>query len=61
MLTLVLALLVFTLLHQANEGITRFRWPGPPVLAAVQVGRVRIVVRRYHPRRVYFRFSYGGV
>jgi len=61
MLTLVLGLLIFVLLHQANEGVTCFRWPGPPVLAAVQIGQARVVVRRYRRRRIYFRFSFAPI
>ena len=60
MSTIILAILVFFVLHQANEGIARIRWPGPLVLAAAQIGQVRIVLRHYRPRRVYFQFSYGG-
>lgn len=59
MLTVILALALFILLHQSNEGIARFRLPVPVVLAAVQVGRVRVIMRCYRPRRVYFQFVFA--
>jgi hypothetical protein len=63
MLTVALALLIFILLHQSNEGIACIRRMPVrvpvPVLAAVQVGRVQVIIRLYRPCRLYFRFALG--